>query len=80
MHPELGKRKVVRPKFRDEHSDYTYFALPNFNIRNAKHIIPYDLRIPRDWSDSNIYRTMTPIIGLGTLGTMYGTDVMNIKQ
>lgn len=41
---------------RDEHSDYTYFALPNFNIRGAKHILPYDLRIPRDWNDPNIFR------------------------
>lgn len=51
---------------RDEHENYTYFALPNFNIRNAKHILPYDLRIPRNWTDLNIYRTIIPItIGIG---------------
>lgn len=51
---------------RDEHENYTYFALPNFNIRNAKHILPYDLRIPRNWTDLNIYRTTIPTaIGIG---------------
>lgn len=42
-------------KLRDEHTNYTYFALPNFNIRGAKHLLPYDLRIPRDWNNPNIY-------------------------
>lgn len=52
---------------REEHTSYNYFALPNFNLQNAKHILPYDLRIPRDWKDSNIYRSLLPIsIGLGT--------------
>ena len=41
--------------FRDEHSSYDYFALPNFNKRNAKHLLPYDFRIPRNWDSSNIY-------------------------
>ena len=50
-----------------EHNNYTYIALPNFNIMGAKHILPYDLRIPRDWKDSNIYRSLLPVsIGLGT--------------
>lgn len=31
---------------RDEHSGYTYYALPNFNIRNAKHLLGYDLTQP----------------------------------
>ena len=46
------------PKFRDEHEYYTYFALPNFNIRNAKHLLPYDLRIPRNWNSNNIYKSI----------------------
>lgn len=46
---------------RDEHDNYDYFALPNFNIRGAKHILPYDLRIPRDWNDPNIYKAFIPI-------------------
>lgn len=41
---------------REEHTNYTYFALPNFNRFNAKHILPYDLRIPIDWSSHNIYK------------------------
>lgn len=45
---------------RREHPGYTYFALPNFNIKGAKHILPYDLRIPRDWTNSNIYKFGQP--------------------
>lgn len=41
--------------FRDEHSRYTYLALPNFNIKGAKHILPYDLRVPRQWGENDIY-------------------------
>ena len=52
---------------RDEHSGYDYFALPNFNIRGAKHLLPYDLRIPRNWNDPNIYKTIIPI-GVTTYG------------
>ena len=51
-----------------EHEGYTYIALPNFNLMGAKHILPYDLRIPRDWKDPNIYRALLPIgIGIGQL-------------
>ena len=46
---------------RDEHEGYDYFALPNFNIKNAKHLLPYDLRIPRNWNNSNIYKTTIPV-------------------
>lgn len=46
---------------REEHAHYSYFALPNFNKQNAKHILPYDLRIPRNWSDPNIFRIVAPI-------------------
>lgn len=41
---------------RDEHTAYSYFAVPNFNLRNVKHILPYDLRIPTNWADPNIFR------------------------
>lgn len=62
-HPTLQVKKELIPKFRDEHENYTYFALPNFNIRNAKHLLPYDLRIPRNWTDPNIYKTISiPLI------------------
>lgn len=30
--------------FRDEHDYYDYFALPNYNKENAKHLFQYDLR------------------------------------
>lgn len=46
---------------RREHTNYPYFALPNWNLKNAKHILPYDLRIPRNWNDSNIFRVAAPI-------------------
>lgn len=46
---------------RREHNNYSYYALPNWNLKNAKHILPYDLRIPRNWSDPNIFRIATPI-------------------
>lgn len=58
-----------RSPFRNEHRGYTYAILPNFNIRRAKHILPYDLRIPRNWNDKNIYRVLFPLgISLGTIG------------
>lgn len=41
---------------REEHTKYTYFAVPNFNRFNVKHILPYDLRIPTDWNSYNIYK------------------------
>lgn len=46
---------------RDEHDDYTYFAVPNWNKSNVKSLLPYDLRIPRNWSDPNIFRVAAPI-------------------
>lgn len=58
----------------DEHATYDYFALPNFNLQNIKHLLPYDLRIPRNWKDSNVYRTLIPV-GM----TAYGTDTQNKK-
>lgn len=55
-------------KFREEHEKYDYYTLPNFNRQNAKHLLPYDLRIPRNWKDPNIYKTITGIsAGLGAL-------------
>ena len=45
---------------RREHNNYSYYALPNWNLKNAKHILPYDLRIPRNWKDPNIYRLVIP--------------------
>ena len=50
------RRNGTFGKYRDEHEYYDYFALPNFNIQNAKHILPYDFRIPRDWENPIIYR------------------------
>lgn len=41
--------------------DYTYFAVPNWNKSNVKSLLPYDLRIPRNWSDPNIFRIAAPI-------------------
>lgn len=46
---------------RDEHDDYTYLAVPNWNKFNVKSLLPYDLRIPRNWSDPNIFRIAAPI-------------------
>ena len=46
---------------RDEHDDYTYLAVPNWNKFNVKSLLPYDLRIPRNWSDPNIFRVAAPI-------------------
>lgn len=52
---------------RDEHDDYTYFAVPNWNKSNVKSLLPYDLRIPRNWSDSNIFRIAAPVVGVSLL-------------
>lgn len=41
--------------------DYTYFAVPDWNKSNVKSLLPYDLRIPRNWSDPNIFRIAAPI-------------------
>lgn len=46
-------------KNRREHKVYTYFTLPDFNIRSAKHLLPYDLRVPRDWSNHNIFKSIS---------------------
>jgi hypothetical protein len=54
----------------DEHAAYDYFALPDANVHNAKHILPYDFRTPRDWSDPNIFRIVAPTaLTLGGAGT-----------
>ena len=55
-------KSEANSSLRDEHSQYSYFALPNFNIQGAKHLLPYDLRIPRNWKDKNIYRGLIPLI------------------
>lgn len=52
---------------REEHPLYSYFVLPDFNKQNAKHILPYDLRIPRNWKDSNIFRLTVPTIAGASL-------------
>lgn len=52
---------------RDEHDDYTYFAVPNWNKFNVKSLLPYDLRIPRNWSDPNIFRVVAPVVGVSLL-------------
>ena len=62
---------------RDEHDDYSYFALPNFNIQGAKHLLPYDLRIKRNWKDKNIYRTLVPIAGSYTLYNLLNNQSNN---
>lgn len=41
---------------RDEHDDYTYFALPNFNILGAKHVLPYNFNRRRNFNNPNIYK------------------------
>ena len=46
---------------RDEHTDYTYLVVPDWNKFNVKSLLPYDLRIPRNWSDPNIFRIAAPI-------------------
>lgn len=61
----LLKSNVNSP-LRDEHDQYSYFALPNFNIKGAKHILPYDLRIPRNWNNLNVYKSLIPLILGGT--------------
>lgn len=40
---------------RDEHSSFDYYALPNFNRQNAKHLFGWDLRRPVQWNVDNIY-------------------------
>lgn len=59
----LLRSKAGSP-YRDEHDKYDYLVVPDFNARNVKHILPYDLRIPRNWSDPNIFRIAIPI-GMG---------------
>lgn len=54
-------------QFRDEHYGADYFALPNFNISGAKHLLPYDLRIPRDFGNPNIYKTVAGGLSIGAL-------------
>lgn len=63
-------RSKANGPYRGEHENYDYFAVPDFNAKNVKHILPYDLRIPRDWTDPNIYRVYIPgaLIG-GVAGT-----------
>ena len=51
-----GFKPQETPLFRDEHSNNTYFALPNFNIRKAKHLLPFDFRIPPQWNSRIVYR------------------------
>ena len=56
----LLRSKAGSP-YRDEHDKYDYLVVPDFNAKNVKHILPYDLRIPRNWSDPNIFRIAAPI-------------------
>ena len=65
--------------FRDEHSHYTYIALPNFNIQGAKHLLPYDLRIPRNWKDKNIYRGLIPLTTGYTLYNIFNQPQQQLQ-
>lgn len=56
----LLRSKAGSP-YRDEHDKYDYLVVPDFNARNVKHILPYDLRISRNWSDPNIFRIAAPV-------------------
>lgn len=40
---------------RDEHDQYDYFVLPNFNRTGAKHLFSYDINQPVRWDIDNIY-------------------------
>ena len=65
---------------RDEHSQYSYFALPNFNIQGAKHLLPYDLRIPRNWKDKNIYRGLIPLTTGYTLYNLFNQPQLQYQK
>ena len=61
----IGENGVTsKNSLREEHPYYSYFVVPNFNKQNVKHILPYDLRIPRNWNDPNIFRIIVPTIGI----------------
>ena len=64
---------------RDEHDDYTYFALPNFNIQGAKHLLPYDLRKTRNWKDKNIYRGLIPLTTGYTLYNLFNQPQQQLQ-
>lgn len=40
---------------REEHGQYDYFVLPNFNRTGAKHLFSYDINQPVRWDIDNIY-------------------------
>ena len=48
--------------YRGEHGDVFYYALPDFNIRGAKHILPFDFRMPTQWNSRIIYRKQGGIL------------------
>lgn len=52
----VSGRGVNGHPLREEHSSYTYFALPNFNLQGAKHLLPYDLMLPRNWNSQIIFK------------------------
>lgn len=52
---------LLKPNSPLRDDDYTYFAVPNWNKSNVKSLLPYDLRIPRNWSDPNIFRIAAPV-------------------
>lgn len=58
----LLKSDAYSPLRENEHFEYDYYALPNFNIRGAKHILPFDFRIPTQWNSRIIYRKQGGII------------------
>lgn len=64
----LLKSDAYSPLRENEHFEFDYYALPNFNIRNAKHLLPYDFRIKPQWESRLIYRKQG-----GTLKAQSGT-------
>ena len=63
----------------EEHEDYDYFALPDFNVQGAKHLLPYDLRIPRNWKDKNIYRGLIPLTTGYTLYNIFNQPQQQLQ-
>ena len=70
-----GEVNGIEPRWRDEHTGYDYFAVPNWNKDQVKHIFPYDPRVKRDFSNSNIYKTI-----IGTLGAAGAVSTNKYKQ
>lgn len=50
---------------KSEYPNSEYQIFTNKGLKDVKHLLPYDMRVKRDWKNPNIYKSVIPTVGIG---------------